>query len=37
MRAVKAVYDLPAYEDLCRRRGADPGDRDGFFPAYRHV
>jgi hypothetical protein len=37
MRAVKAVYDPPAYEDLCRRHGADPGDRDGFFPAYRHV
>lgn len=37
MRAVKAVYDAPAYEDLCRRHGADPGDRDGFFPAYRHV
>ena len=37
MRAVKAVYDPPAYEDLCRRYGADPGDRDGFFPAYRHV
>jgi hypothetical protein len=35
MRAVKAVYDPPAYEDLCRRHGADPGDRDGFFPAYR--
>lgn len=37
MRAVKAVYDPPAYEDLCRRHSADPGDRDGFFPAYRHV
>lgn len=37
MRAVKAVYDLPAYEGLCRRHGADPGDRDGFFPAYRNV
>ncbi|HEY6145810.1 MAG TPA: hypothetical protein VIV13_06010 [Solirubrobacterales bacterium] len=37
MRAVKAVYDPPAYEELCRRNGADPGDRDGFFPAYRHV
>lgn len=37
MRAVKAVYDPPAYEDLCRRHGADPGDRDGFFPAYRHA
>jgi hypothetical protein len=37
MRAVKAVYDPVAYEDLCRRHGADPGDRDGFFPAYRHV
>jgi hypothetical protein len=37
MRAVKAVYDRAAYEDLCRRHGADPTDRDGFFPAYRHV
>lgn len=37
MRAVKAVYDPPAYEDLCCRHGADPGDRVGFFPAYRHV
>jgi hypothetical protein len=37
MRAVKAVYDPPAYEHLCRRHGADPGERDGFFPAYRHV
>jgi len=37
MRAVKAVYDAPAYVDLCRRHGADPGDRDGFFPAYRHA
>ncbi|HET7416407.1 MAG TPA: hypothetical protein VFJ61_02115 [Solirubrobacterales bacterium] len=35
MRAVKAVYDPPAYEDLCRRHGADPADRDAFFPAYR--
>lgn len=37
MRAVKAVYDQAAYEDLCRRHGADPADRDGFFPAYRNV
>jgi len=37
MRAVKAVYDPAAYQDLCRRHGADPDDRDGFFPAYRHV
>lgn len=37
MRAVKAVYDPAAYDDLCRRHGADPGDREGFFPAYRHV
>jgi hypothetical protein len=35
MRAVKAVYDRAAYVELCRRRGADPDDRDGFFPAYR--
>lgn len=36
MRAVKAVYDPAAYQDLCRRHGGDPDDRDGFFPAYRH-
>jgi len=36
MRAVKAVYDRAAYEDLCRRHGGDPNDRDGYFPAYRH-
>lgn len=36
MRAVKAVYDPPAYEELCRRHGGDPDDRDGYFPAYRH-
>jgi hypothetical protein len=37
MRAVKAVYDQAAYEDLCRRHGADPDDRESFFPVYRHV
>jgi hypothetical protein len=37
MRAVKAVYDLPFYEELCRRHGGDPADRDGFFPAYRNA
>lgn len=37
MRAVKAVYDRAAYEDLCRRHGGDPDDREGFFPAYRNV
>lgn len=37
MRSVKAVYDQAAYEELCRRHGADPDDRDGFFPAYRNV
>lgn len=37
MRAIKAVYDRAAYDELCRRRGADPGDRDGFFPAYRNA
>ena len=36
MRAVKAVYDPAAYEELCRRHGGDPDDRDGYFPAYRH-
>lgn len=37
MRAVKAVYDRAAYEELCRQGGADPEDRDGFFPAYRNA
>jgi hypothetical protein len=37
MKAVKAVYDQAAYEDLCRCHGADPHDRSGFFPAYRNV
>jgi hypothetical protein len=37
MRAVKAVYDHAAYEELCRQRGADPDERDGFFPAYRNA
>lgn len=36
MRAVKAVYDPAAYEELCRRHGGDSDDRDGYFPAYRH-
>jgi hypothetical protein len=36
MRAVKAVYDRAAYEELCRHHGGDPDDRDGYFPAYRH-
>lgn len=35
MRTVKAVYDRAAYDELCRRHGADPTDRGGFFPAYR--
>jgi hypothetical protein len=37
MRAIKAVYDRAAYVELCRRRGADPDDRNGFFPAYRNA
>jgi hypothetical protein len=37
MRAVKAVYDHAAYGELCRQRGADPDERDGFFPAYRNA
>jgi hypothetical protein len=37
MRAVKAVYDRAAYNELCLQRGADPDDRDGFFPAYRNA
>jgi hypothetical protein len=34
-RALKQVYDQEIYEELCRRRGADPADRTGYFPAYR--
>jgi hypothetical protein len=37
MRAVKAVYDRAAYVELCRQHGADPDDRNGFFPAYRNA
>jgi hypothetical protein len=37
MRAIKAVYDRTAYVELCRRHGADPDERDGFFPAYRNA
>jgi hypothetical protein len=35
MRAVKAVYDPAAYAELCKRSGADPAAREGFFPPYR--
>jgi hypothetical protein len=34
-RALKQVYDPELYEELCRRRGADPADRTGYFPGYR--
>lgn len=34
-RALKQVYEQELYEELCRQRGADPGDRTGYFPAYR--
>ncbi len=37
MRAVKAVYDRQAYLELCRLRGVDADDRDGYFPAYRNA
>lgn len=35
LESVRQVYDPEAYAALCRERGADPGDRDGYFPAYR--
>jgi hypothetical protein len=34
-RALKQVYNQEIYEELCRRRGANPADRTGYFPAYR--
>jgi hypothetical protein len=34
-RALKQVYNPEIYEQLCRRRGADPDDRTGYFPGYR--
>jgi len=34
-RALKQVYDQEIYEKLCRRRGADPGDKTGYFPGYQ--
>jgi hypothetical protein len=35
LRALKQVYRPDVYEELCRRVGADPGDRSGFFPTYQ--
>jgi hypothetical protein len=34
-RALKQVYNQKIYEDLCLRRGADPGDKTGYFPGYQ--
>ena len=34
-RALKQVYQPKIYEELCRRRGADPADKTGYFPGYR--
>ena len=36
-RALKQVYNREIYEQLCRRQGADPLDKTGYFPAYRAV
>ena len=35
LKCVKQVYAPQTYEFLCRQAGADPGDRSGYFPAYR--
>ena len=35
LKCVKQVYEPQTYELLCRQAGADPGDRSGYFPAYR--
>jgi hypothetical protein len=35
LAALKQVYDRAAYERLCRERGADPDDIEGYFPPYR--
>ena len=32
---LKQVYDQDTYARLCATVGADPGDRAGYFPAYR--
>jgi hypothetical protein len=34
-RALKQVYNEEIYKELCLRRGADPADKTGYFPAYR--
>lgn len=33
--ALRQVYRQEAYASLCRRVGADPADRSGFFPPYQ--
>ena len=35
LKSLKQVYDHEAFESLCRRVGADPADRRGYFPPYR--
>jgi len=35
LRALQHVYRAREYAALCRRVGADPRDRGGYFPAYR--
>lgn len=36
LRCLKQVYQPEVYALLCARRGADPADRSGYFPAYRN-
>lgn len=35
LQSAKQIYQPRIYESLCRQQGIDPGDRSGFFPAYR--
>jgi hypothetical protein len=35
LSCLKQVYDAATYAALCMRAGADPEDRNGYFPAYR--
>lgn len=35
LRALKQIYDPDNYGTLCRRAGADPVERAGYFPPYR--
>jgi hypothetical protein len=37
LACLKQVYQPETYRRLCEQAGVDPGDRSGYFPAYRRA